>query len=137
MIKIRRKMLLCEFLSMSKDDVLQLVLNQEEVVIASVEYQNDHALEVVKKTLMPPPMFSVVILNDDFTPMDFVVEVLQKFFFMSLESATKVMLIVHTLGQAVCGVFSKDVAETKAMQVNRYARDNQQPLLAQTQQVDG
>ncbi len=122
---------------MSKDNVLQLVLNQEAVVIASVEYQNDHALEVVKKTLMPPPMYSVVLLNDDFTPMDFVVEVLQKFFFMSLENATKVMLIVHTQGQAVCGVFSKDVAETKAMQVNRYARDNQQPLLAQTQQVDG
>lgn len=104
--------------------------------MASIVYQNDHALEIVKNALMPPPMFSVVLLNDDFTPMEFVVEVLQKFFFMSLENATQVMLTVHTQGQAVCGVFSKDVAETKAMQVNRYARDHQQPLLAQTQPVE-
>lgn len=104
--------------------------------MASVEYQSDHAIEVVKNPLMPPPMFSVVLLNDDFTPMEFVVDVLQKFFFMSLEKATQVMLVVHTQGQAVCGVFSKDVAETKAMQVNRHARDHQQPLLAQIQPVE-
>ena len=127
----------CELLFMSKEKVLQLVLNQVQTVTSAVEYQNDHTLEVVKKVLMPPPMYCVVLLNDDFTPMDFVVEVLQKFFSMSLESATQVMLTVHTQGQAVCGVFSKDVAETKAMQVNRYARENQQPLLAQTQQLEG
>lgn len=122
---------------MSKDDILQLALKQTETVMASVEYQNDHALEVVKNPLMPPPMYSVVLLNDDFTPMEFVVEVLQQLFFMSLEKATQVMLMVHTQGQAVCGVFSKDVAETKVMQVNRYARDHQQPLLAQMQPVEG
>ncbi len=79
--------------------------------------------------LAQPPMFKVVLLNDDYTPMEFVVEVLTSFFGMHLEKATQIMLKVHTEGKAVCGVYSRDVAETKAQQVNDYSRECQQPLM--------
>ena len=73
-------------------------------------------------------MFKVVMFNDDYTPMDFVVEVLEGIFNHNRELATKIMLAVHTEGRAVCGVYTRDVAETKAMQVNQYARECQHPL---------
>lgn len=78
--------------------------------------------------LKQPPLYKVVILNDDYTPMDFVVEVLQKFFSMNMEKATQIMLHVHTRGAGVCGVYTRDVAETKVHQVNGYSRENQHPL---------
>ncbi|GAB3486358.1 ATP-dependent Clp protease adapter ClpS [Azotobacter salinestris] len=84
-----------------------------------------------KPALKVPPMYKVVMFNDDYTPMDFVVEVLEKFFNLNRELATKVMLTVHTEGRAVCGMFTRDVAETKAMQVNQYARECQHPLLCE------
>ncbi|ENA37497.1 ATP-dependent Clp protease adapter protein ClpS [Pseudomonas sp. HPB0071] len=71
------------------------------------------------------------MFNDDYTPMEFVVEVLEKFFSMNREKATQIMLVVHTQGKAVCGVFTRDIAETKAMQVNQYARESQHPLLCE------
>jgi ATP-dependent Clp protease adaptor protein ClpS len=77
----------------------------------------------------PPPMYSVLLLNDDYTPMDFVVEVLIRHFAMNLEKATQVMLHVHTRGRGVCGVFSREVAETKVAVVNEYARQHHHPLL--------
>jgi ATP-dependent Clp protease adaptor protein ClpS len=79
--------------------------------------------------LKKPPLFKVMLLNDDFTPMDFVVQVLKSFFGMSEEKATQVMLHVHTRGVGVCGVFSKDVAETKVRLVTDYSRKHQHPLL--------
>ena len=82
-----------------------------------------------KPKLQRPPMYKVVLINDDYTPMDFVVDVLRSFFNMNVEKATQVMLKVHTEGKGVCGVFSKDVAETKAAQVNDYSRECEQPLL--------
>ncbi|MCE7031340.1 ATP-dependent Clp protease adapter ClpS [Lysobacter sp. GX 14042] len=97
--------------------------------------QRDHdhghgvAVEVDRPKLQPPPMYSVILLNDDYTPMDFVVEVLLRFFPMTAEKATQVMLHVHTRGRAVCGVFTREVAESKVAQVNEYARLNQHPLL--------
>lgn len=87
------------------------------------------ALAKDKQKLAQPPMYKVVLLNDDYTPMDFVVDVLRSFFSMNPETATAVMLKVHTEGKGVCGVFSKDVAETKSTQVNDYARECEQPLL--------
>jgi len=87
------------------------------------------AVEAVKPKLKQPPLYKVIILNDDFTPMDFVVEVLQKFFNMDLGKATEIMLHVHTRGMGVCGVYTRDVAETKVHQVNNYSRENQHPLL--------
>ena len=76
-----------------------------------------------------PSMYKVLLLNDDYTPMDFVVDVLVRFFAMDLEKATQVMLHVHTRGRGVCGVYSREVAESKVAQVNEYARLNQHPLL--------
>ena len=85
--------------------------------------------EEAKPELAKPPLYKVLLLNDDYTPMEFVVCVLLRFFYMPVEKATQIMLKVHTEGRAVCGVYSRDVAETKAQQVNEFSRENQQPLL--------
>ena len=85
-------------------------------------------LERKESRTAPPPMYQVVLLNDDFTPMEFVVGVLQKFFSMDREKATQVMLKVHRDGRGVCGVFPRDVAATKVEQVSSYSRQNQHPL---------
>ncbi len=82
-----------------------------------------------KPKLKQPPLYKVILINDDYTPMDFVVDVLRSFFNMNVEKATQIMLKVHTEGKGVCGVYSKDVAETKAAQVNDYSRECEQPLL--------
>lgn len=87
------------------------------------------AVEESRPKVKEPPRFKVILLNDDFTPMDFVVDVLQTFFSMDRESATRVMLQVHTQGKGICGIYTRDVAETKVSQVNRFARENQHPLL--------
>jgi ATP-dependent Clp protease adaptor protein ClpS len=79
------------------------------------------------KTKQPTP-YRVLMLNDDYTPMEFVVLVLQRFFRMNMEEATRVMLHVHQRGVGVCGVFSYEVAETKVSQVLDFARQNQHPL---------
>ncbi len=85
--------------------------------------------ETLHKKAEPPPLYKVMLNNDDYTPMDFVIEVLVRFFNMSNEKAQQLMLTVHYEGKAVCGVFSAEVAETKVMQVNQYARKHQHPLL--------
>ena len=97
----------------------------------SAEHKDDHGLAVApaKPKLKRPPLFKVVLLNDDYTPMEFVVEVLEYFFKMNREKATQIMLHVHTRGKGVCGVYSRDVAETKVVQVNRYSREHQHPLM--------
>ncbi len=93
--------------------------------------QNDDGLAVqeAKPKLKRPPLYKVILLNDDYTPMEFVVEILEMFFSMDRSKATQVMLQVHTRGHGVCGVFSRDVAETKVEQVNDYSRQHQHPLL--------
>lgn len=87
------------------------------------------ALEEAKPKLKRPLMYKVVIYNDDFTPMEFVVEVLEKFFRFNREKATQVMLHVHTRGKGICGTYTRDVAETKVTQVSEYSRKHQHPLL--------
>lgn len=89
----------------------------------------DTAVERAKPELKKPPLYKVILLNDDFTPMDFVVEILTDFFHMSRERATQVMLQVHTQGVGVCGTYSKDVAETKVHIVNEYSREHHHPLM--------
>jgi ATP-dependent Clp protease adaptor protein ClpS len=76
-----------------------------------------------------PPLFRVLLLNDDYTPMDFVVDILERFFAMNRNQATRVMLEVHTRGTGVCGAFTYEIAETKVAQVISYARENQHPLM--------
>lgn len=90
---------------------------------------DDVATAEVKPKIKKPPMYKVVILNDDYTPMEFVVHILQAFFNLPHEKAQNVMLNVHTQGKGVCGVYTRDVAETKVEQVNDYSRQNQHPLL--------
>jgi ATP-dependent Clp protease adaptor protein ClpS len=77
-----------------------------------------------------PPLYQVVLINDDYTPMEFVVDILQRFFAMDRTKATRVMLEVHTKGKGVCGVFTFEIAETKVAQVIAYARQHQHPLMA-------
>lgn len=85
-------------------------------------------LEPERERIKPPRLYKVVLLNDDYTPMDFVVVVLQKFFHMSRERATTIMLHVHHRGRGVCGVYPRDVAATKVEQVTAFARQHQHPL---------
>ncbi|RUQ40580.1 MAG: ATP-dependent Clp protease adapter ClpS [Candidatus Competibacteraceae bacterium] len=85
--------------------------------------------------LKRPPLYKVILLNDDYTPMDFVVRILEHFFTMNREKATQVMLHVHTRGRGVCGVYSHDIAETKVAQVNEFSRRHQHPLLCTMEEV--
>ena len=87
------------------------------------------AVQEAKPKLKQPPLYNVVILNDDFTPMEFVVHVLELFFALPREQSVRIMLHVHTRGKGVCGCFSREIAETKVAQVNDYSRENNHPLL--------
>ena len=86
------------------------------------------AVEEAEPKTKQPPLYQVVLLNDDYTPMEFVVMCLKRFFRMDLEQATRVMLHVHQRGVGVCGVYPYEVAETKVTQVMDFARENQHPL---------
>lgn len=97
------------------------------------QHDDDLAVAPAKPALQPPPMYRVMMLNDDFTPMDFVVEVLETYFSMNREQSTQIMLAVHQQGEAVCGVYTRDIAETKAHQVSQYARDCNHPLLCEVE----
>ena len=90
--------------------------------------QEGSILEAKRSKVAPPPLYTVVLLNDDFTPMDFVVLVLQKFFSMNRERAMQIMLKVHMEGRGVCGIYPRDIAATKVEQVSTFARENQHPL---------
>ena len=89
-----------------------------------------------KPQLKKPPLYRVILLNDDYTPMEFVVYVLQVFFGFEGDKAQQIMLAVHTHGKGVCGIFTKEVAETKSSQVNNFAKENGHPLLSDIEQVD-
>jgi ATP-dependent Clp protease adaptor protein ClpS len=95
---------------------------------ARTQSQDGVALAAERQRIKPPRLYKVMLLNDDYTPMDFVIVVLQKFFRMSREQATVVMLKVHRDGRGVCGVFPRDLAATKVEQVGVFARQHQHPL---------
>ena len=114
---------------------LQLTLSQHSGSEPGDSEGNLAVLES-KPKLKRPPLYKVMLLNDDYTPMDFVVEILEKFFSMNREKATHVMLAVHIHGKAVCGVYTRDIAETKSAQVNQYAREHQHPLLSEIEAVE-
>ena len=92
------------------------------------QHKDDTTLEAQRSKLKPPPMFKVMLLNDDYTPMEFVVMVLQEYFKRDLETATQIMLKIHHDGRGVCGVYSKDVAATKVELVLAAARRGGHPL---------
>lgn len=116
---------------MGNFNYLRLMLSSNKDDDRAPDYDGDLAVEEAKPKLKPPPLYRVIIYNDDYTPMDFVVHVLELFFYMNREKATQIMLAVHTQGKAVCGVFTRDIAETKAAQVNQYAKEQQHPLLCE------
>ena len=93
------------------------------------------AVEESKPKLEKPPLYKVLLLNDDFTPMDFVVEILTDFFNLPVERATLIMLQVHNEGVGICGTFSKDVAETKVHIVNDYSREHHHPLMCSMEEA--
>jgi ATP-dependent Clp protease adaptor protein ClpS len=104
----------------------------------SKEQQSGGSLETAtaKPKLKRPPMYKVILLNDDYTPMEFVVHILELFFNMNRDKATQIMLTVHTTGSAVVGIYPRDIAESKSQQVNEYARENHHPLLSKVEMTD-
>ena len=94
-------------------------------------HDDDVLVAPAKPKLKQPKMYQVVLLNDDYTPMEFVIEILETFFCLDRTKATQIMLNVHKKGKGICGIYSKDVAETKVMQVNQFSRENQHPLLCE------
>lgn len=102
------------------------------------EHDNGYGLvlETSKPELKPPSLYKVVMHNDDYTPMEFVVHVLEQFFGHGREKATQIMLAVHTQGKATCGIYTKDIAETKAYLVTEYAQENEHPLACDIEAAD-
>ena len=98
-----------------------------------IRHTDDGGLDLelleAKPKIKKPSMYKVLLLNDDYTPMEFVVHILEAYFGMNREKATQIMLNVHTDGKGVCGVFTREIAETKVTQVNDYSRQNDHPLL--------
>ena len=92
-------------------------------------------VQEAKPKLKRPPLFKVILINDDYTPMEFVVHVLEVFFSLDRETATRIMLEVHTRGKGICGIYTHEIAETKVSQVNCYSRENQHPLLCTMEKV--
>jgi len=92
------------------------------------QLSDDLVLQEAKPKLKKPPLYKVILLNDDYTPMEFVIRVLERFFHKNREEATQIMLHVHQKGIGICGVFTREVAETKVRQVMLYAAEKQHPL---------
>ena len=91
--------------------------------------QNDGlVVQEARPQIKKPPLYKVILLNDDYTPMEFVVRVLERYFHKSREEATRIMLQVHQKGMGICGVFTREVAETKVRQVMLFAAESQHPL---------
>jgi ATP-dependent Clp protease adaptor protein ClpS len=111
------------------------ISNQQDDEEQGPDYNPLTTVAEAKPDLKRPSMYRVVLMNDDYTPMEFVVEVLMTFFAMNEEKATQVMLAVHQQGKGVCGIYSRDVAETKATQVNQFSRQNKHPLLCEVEKV--
>ena len=101
------------------------------------EHRGDEglALEEARPKLKEPAMYKVVLLNDDYTPMEFVVTLLEKLFGMDREKATRIMLTIHTHGKGVCGIFTYEIAETKVAQVTEYSQRHQHPLMCTMEAV--
>jgi len=103
------------------------------------EHSTDDVGVLVKEkppALQKPRLYQVVLLNDDYTPMEFVVELIEKFFSKTRETATRIMLMIHNEGKGVCGIYTQDIAETKAAMVNKYSMQHQHPLLCEAEPCD-
>ncbi|MEK7989956.1 MAG: ATP-dependent Clp protease adapter ClpS [Thiotrichaceae bacterium] len=99
------------------------------------DYDDNFVVEEARPKLKKPPLYKVILINDDYTPMEFVEHILEVFFGMPSEAASRVMWQIHTQGKGICGTYSREIAETKVTQVNNYARENQHPLLCTMEQI--
>lgn len=109
--------------------------NQDKDFLTGPDEDRGLVVEESKPKTKKPPLFRVVLLNDDYTPMEFVVEILEMIFSMDRPKATRVMLEVHTKGKGVCGVFTYEIAETKVAQVCSFADQNQHPLMCTLEEI--
>ncbi len=109
--------------------------NQDKDFLTGPDEDRGLAVEESRPKTKKPPLFRVVLLNDDYTPMEFVVEILEMIFGMDRPKATRVMLEVHTKGKGVCGVFTYEIAETKVAQVCSFADQNQHPLMCTLEEI--
>jgi ATP-dependent Clp protease adaptor protein ClpS len=101
------------------------------------EHRGDEglALKEARPKLKEPALYKVILLNDDYTPMEFVVDLLERLFGMDREKATRIMLLIHTQGKGVCGIYTYEIAETKVAQVNEYSQRHQHPLLCSMEEA--
>ncbi|KAG1694807.1 Isocitrate dehydrogenase [NADP] [Nymphon striatum] len=124
---------------MSVKQLIKQYKNTKNVIVNHSDDDIDHESGLVVQESRPevaePKRYMVILVNDDFTPMEFVVEILRQFFNLDEEAATRIMLNVHTKGKGVCGVYSKDIAETKVVMVNEFAREHEHPLLCTMEQA--
>ena len=109
-----------------------IVKNQSE---EDSDHDSGLMVQETRPEVSEPKRYMVILVNDDFTPMEFVVLILKEFFNLDEEAATRIMLNVHTKGKGVCGIYSKDIAETKVVMVNEFARENEHPLLCTMEQA--
>ena len=123
----------------SKINTVRLATHLSTTIKNHSDEETGHDTALVVQEARPiveePKRYKVILVNDDYTPMEFVVEVLRLFFNLDEETATRIMLNVHTKGKGVCGIFSKDVAETKVVIVNEFAKENEHPLLCTMEQA--
>ena len=124
---------------MSVKQLINQYTNNKTIIVNHSEDDVDHESGLVVQESRPevaePKRYMVILVNDDFTPMEFVVEILRQIFNLDEEAATRIMLNVHTKGKGVCGVYSKDIAETKVDMVNEFAREHEHPLLCTMEQA--
>ena len=127
----------------SNDDTMNKILPFSRLEKANIiknhsgdelDPDSDLVVQESRPDVEEPKRYKVILVNDDFTPMEFVVEILNLFFNLDEETATRIMLNVHEKGKGVCGIFSKDIAETKVVMVNEFARENEHPLLCTMEQ---
>ena len=104
----------------------------------SEDYESNSSslVKLEEPKLKKPSLYRVILLNDDYTPMEFVIYVLQTFFSYDKEKATQIMLAVHTKGKGVCGIYTKEVAETKSNQINNFAKQNEHPLVSDIEPIE-
>ena len=116
----------------------QSLMNLFKLNKKSEDYDSNTSalVELEEPKLKKPPLYRVILLNDDYTPMEFVIYVLQTFFGYDKEKSTQIMLAVHTKGKGVCGVYTKEVAETKSNQINNFAKQNEHPLVSDIEPID-
>ena len=116
----------------------QSLMNLIKLNKKSEEYDSNTSalVELEEPKLKNPSLYRVILLNDDFTPMEFVIYVLQTFFGYDKEKSTQIMLAVHTKGKGVCGIYTKEVAETKSNQINNFAKQNEHPLVSDIEPID-